>query len=953
MSNKFEELETFFRVTNSDVICISEHWQSDASLPSFSFEGYSLANHFCRSSSNHGGVAIYVRNNLKYRAVCEIDRLAVEFDCEMAAIEIPQYHVIVVGIYHSPPPNGNYIQFLNTMYDVLNFNKRDLFTIIAGDFNVNFLTNSRECSSLVDLFSSFNLKCLINCPTRVCNNSQTCIDNIITDFPLSMCKVNSLPTGFSDHNAQTCCMRIVQGDYPSSYSYKWSRRFNTANHSVFENLIKCETWTSVHNANDFDEKFNNFHDILLHHFNSAFPLSKMRVSDKNRTKSWITPGIMVSSKRLKQLRTGKHSNINNPKYLEFLKTYKRIYYKTCRAAKKMHFDNMVASSTINRSKSIWNFIKTKYYNNGTKDYERITLFGQNDRVIDDPSDVANMFNHQFNDSALDTRESGKEMYHNHHESNRRPTVSSSSCFLYPINKEELLSVLKSFKNKNATGFDNLSCKFLLSYFEHIADPLIYLINHSFSLGIFPSRLKVSIVKPLHKKGPKTDINNYRPINNLSVFSKIFEKCFITRVLNYLQTNRILIQQQHGFVKNRSTSTALFHLINMLFKSIDEGDFTLTLYYDLTKAFESVHHDILLQKLEQMGLRGITSSWIRSFLIDRQQFVDVSYILHNTLMIARSHPLTMGRGVVQGSVIGPLLFLLYVNDLPDYLEGDRLVLYADDITMVSSEKTPQLQRCKAVQSNNEIHYWAKQNRLKVNTEKTSFMIFNFPHSRKLSSDDRVALSNELGYNEVTHSKVLGITVDSHLKWNNHIDSLAKRLSSFCYVIRNLRSSCGLPTLRMVYFSHIHSICTYGIILWGGSAESQRIFRTQKWAIRAMLGLPRRTPCANYFRDLQILTLPAIFIYECIKFVTNNPTFFLNEPIKNNDYTLRTRNTINIPRHRLSYFKKSPYYQCVSVFNRLPTNLRQMENGKSLLKALKESLTENAPYNINDFLLPSLN
>lgn len=201
ISNKFEELETFFCITTPDVICISEHWQSRESLPSFSFEGYNLANYFCRPNSNHGGVAVYVRPTLEYRTVSEVDDLSVEFDCEMAAIEIPSCHLVVISIYHSPPPNGNYSRFFKILYDTLIFNKRDLFTFIAGDFNVNFLSNTHESKLLIDLLSSFNLRCLIDVPTRVTNNSWTCIDNIITDYPISMCEAKSIPSGFSDHNA--------------------------------------------------------------------------------------------------------------------------------------------------------------------------------------------------------------------------------------------------------------------------------------------------------------------------------------------------------------------------------------------------------------------------------------------------------------------------------------------------------------------------------------------------------------------------------------------------------------------------------------------------------------------------------------------------------------------------------------------------------------------------------
>jgi hypothetical protein len=204
--------------------------------------------------------------------------------------------------------------------------------------------------------------------------------------------------------------------------------------------------------------------------------------------------------------------------------------------------------------------------------------------------------------------------------------------------------------------------------------------------------------------------------------------------------------------------------------------------------------------------------------------------------------------------------------------------------------------------------------------------------------------------VHNFKLLGVTLDPRLSWSNHVDRIAKKLSSICYLLKKLRDYCSIHALCTVYHAYFQSICSYGVMFWGNSSASCRILKLQKWAIRTILNLPRRNSCREHFKELRILTVPALHILSCYQFVLKNKTIFFNDSrgtSNRNNHNLRYRNQIDYPKHKTSFYEKSPIYQCIRIFNRLPQTYQRMDREKELIKMLKERLIESTPYTLNDF------
>jgi hypothetical protein len=936
LSNKLEELEIFFEEHKPDIVCISEHWQKEEAIESITFKNYYLANYFCRSVSKHGGVAILVKSNIQSARVQLIDDLSFEFHCELVAIEITCLRVTVISAYHSPPPNGNYDFFIDRMQAALANCKTEFRTILAGDFNVNLLSNSNISKTFKELCQCFGLTPLFTIPTREFQNSKTCIDNVVTDLLSDPDKLMSLNTGFSDHKAQ-CCELFIDTYIKRKTLFKTTRKFSPQNFALFRTILLNINWKQFSNENDsLNEKFDRFHDLLTSAFDQSFPLLKSKDYVRGRDKSWITAGIKISSKKLKMLRLMKNGN-NNLEFLNYFRNYKRIFYKVCRSAKRFHYNAFISKVSINKTKSIWKFIKS----NKNQNYcdESITLHS-NGHVITDPCSVATTLNAHFNRQP--------RILQCEHSSNL--TVSygkyrnvAHTVYLEPITENELLSMLAEFNNKKAVGFDNISCDILIQFKDILIRPLLSIINDSLSQGIFPERLKLGIIKPLHKgkNVSKNDPNNFRPICNLSIFSKILEKCYISRLTEFFKKHKVFIPQQHGFVEGRSTITALFDFLNGVYEQIDSNLLTYGIFFDIKKAFDSVDHDILLEKAERLGVRGVSSAWLRSYLNNRKVLVEIESLTGNTRSKIRSGPMQTNCGVVQGSVIGPFLFVLFASDVILSENLNSSILYADDISIVVSAVDKFLLSSKAQSIVNSLTDWAHHNKLEINQSKSYTTEFFNRHSSNNSEN------LGCGFENIDTFKLLGLTLDSKLTWVPHVDRIAKNIASGCYLIRRLKDYCEIDTLRIVYFAYVQSFCSYGVIFWGHSSNIYRILKLQKWAIRAMLGLRRRESCKEHFRSLKILTIPALVVLSSYKFVIENKEkFFMND---NTGNRLRLRHSISYPSHRTSLYERGPFYQCAKIFNKLPACYRKLDTDMyKKIKTLKNLLIDKCPYTIEAFL-----
>lgn len=470
-----------------------------------------------------------------------------------------------------------------------------------------------------------------------------------------------------------------------------------------------------------------------------------------------------------------------------------------------------------------------------------------------------------------------------------------------INEKELLDIINSLKPKWSAGYDEIPTRIIKDAKWAILKPLLHVINASLISGVYPDELKISKIIPTFKTGDKTEKSNYRPIAVQPSISKIFEKCMLNQLITYFEVNRLLDLEQHGFRQNRSTITALISFVEQIIYSLDKGEHNVSAFLDLTKAFDSVCHNRLIQKLQIYGVKDRELKWIQSYLEGRKQYVEVRHTTNNKLKTIQSGTKEIAYSVPQGSILGPFLFLAYIGYLPETLKTSDLAtnhavcLYADDISLSASSST-MAEAVNTIQKNITTikHFLADQNLL-LNAKKTTFMKFSCKNLKQYP------IITNLDLDFVEETNFLGINMDKNFSWTSHVNKVCHKLSTGIFVIRRLRPFCDIKTLKSIYFSVLHSHITYGIEVYGATSliNLNKILHLQKVAIRLMLNLEVNEHCREHFKQLGIMTIYSMYIYRTILHIKTNEKE-IPKQLDSHQYNTRNKKDFQIKLHTKEMF-----------------------------------------------------
>ena len=515
----------------------------------------------------------------------------------------------------------------------------------------------------------------------------------------------------------------------------------------------------------------------------------------------------------------------------------------CKQTKKVFYQNFFIQNA-NNIKQTWKGIKS-IINIHSKNLNQITSLMDKNVLITEPKKVANVFNDYFSSIAKELQD---KIYDNGQDfSIYLNDRNEHNFFINPTDKEEIINIITNSLNLNKSyGPHSIPAKILHQIKLIVAAPLAEIINLSFEKGTYIEDLKISKTIPIFKeKGSNLSCINYRPISLLSNINKIVEKIMHKQLYNFISKYDIIYDLQFGFRCNHSTNHILLELTEDIRNAVDTNNFAAGIFIDLQKAFDTVDHNILLNKLNYYGIRGIANNWFKSYLLNRKQFVSIQGMDSNLV--------TMEYGVPQGSVLGPLLFLIYINDLHKAITFSTTRHFADDTNLLIKNKSlKQLQKHLNYDLRKLVN-WLKANKISLNKSKTEILIFRHPN-KKLNYDLKIKLDGIRLYpsNVV---KYLGIFIDSHLNWNYNSDFLAAKLSRANGMLAKIRHFVPFNILRTIYFSIFSSMLTYGSIIWGQHKNIgiQRIMKLQDKSIRIINFSNYHETTGKLYKNSQILKL----------------------------------------------------------------------------------------------------
>ena len=863
LNANFTGLETLIYATSArfSAIAVTETWLRTSDLDLFKLANFNFYSSARTNNKRGGGVGLFVNENFDANLASNLTINSDDIECIFLTLTPKLIHTktqtLIGCIYRSPSSNqSKFLSELERMLNTMDLAYKHHTILIAGDFNMDLLKSdtSPAIQEFTDLLSSHSFLPLISKPTRVTQSSTSLIDNIFCNNFMQTISSCIIYNDISDHFPIGAKINNTYVSYTPDPAIPKRIFSKTALNSFCNNLSNYpwhELVSHIDTSIDVNSLYTTFLEIYLMFFNAHFPIRSNRYRKKNSPRqAWITPDIIKSCNTKSKLYKIYKKDPSEKNFSTY-KTFCNKLKSTIRTTKYNYYNSRVANANSN-SKRLWQIIN-EVIGNASKN-QLPAAFKINEKSTSDLKEIAHAFNDNF--SSIGTKLAASIPNTNTHFSSYLRGSFLNSLVLFPTAPQEIIDIVNNFDPKPSAGYDEIPVSVMKQSITFIAEPLAVIFNLSFSTGKVPTSLKQAQICPIHKKGPKSDIGNYRPISLLPSFSKILEKLVYLRLFKYVTKFNILSSNQFGFRPKYSTSMALLELYDRISEAIDSKQFSIGIFIDLQKAFDTVDHKILIEKLRHYGIRGSSLDWFNDYLTNRTQTVKLT----NNI----SSPKIITHGVPQGSILGPLLFILYINDLQNCSSILHFILFADDTNSFYTNNNFNDLLSITNTELAKLFTWFCANKLSLNLSKCCYMLFGNKCKDPVNPD---ILINDQKLPRVNFIKFLGVYIDDKLTWNHHIKELSSTLSRSLGALNKARFTFSQSTLLILYYTLIYPHLIYGITSWGSELTSKLncLLLRQKRAVRIISNSPYNAHSDPLFSRLKILKVVDIYKLQTLLLV----------------------------------------------------------------------------------------
>ena len=888
-------------------------------------EGYNIVR--CDSSNRYtGGVLMYIQDKIEYEI---LQKKSNEWNWALAIKVLNGMESGIYSVFYRSPNSKNKIRIFASFFekfleDVIDFTKTNL---ILGDFNINLQKNTSNAKKFKTILNSFNLKQLINECTRITCSSRTMIDL-------------ALYFGEKTMNAD-----VLHAPKISDHSIIKMSTKSPGNHNdTSENKITIKSYAKYQKTELIDvlklcvKDYDNIDENMQSLAKRTTEIVKSMIEEKQVPKQKFEMCKKLKVLQIQRDRSYQKAILSDKEEdWEMYRLNRNIYTRNLKVSESNQIKKNIEKHKKN-GKKLWKIIKNMYKSQENDPFRFGVKFQES--TVKEKQQIAENMNSFFIKSINEIHASisespNKDSYLSSIQQNR---INSNFKFKQIV-VEELRITVGDLKNDS--GLENVNKKVLNDIISDdiIGNFFVKIINQSLQEGVFPDCLKTSTIIPVPKVANTIKCEEFRPINMLPTWEKVLEKIVYKQLKEYVEKNSIIIEEQSGFREKHSCETALNLVISDWKDDVDQNKKVISVFLDLKRAFETIDRKILLQKLSSIGIINTERKWFESYLSARKQIVKIGEY--------KSNELYNNLGVPQGSILAPLLFSIYMNDMPKFVKHGKINLFADDTLITVSDKNID----NGIQNMNEnlksISDWLKINKLKLNVSKTKGMIIytkNEPYNLRLFLDD-------YEIETVKSIKYLGIIIDSKLDMQENTSMLTKKIAKKVALLGRLKRKLDVNTRILIYKSIISPHFEYCSSLLFMCTKSQiyKLQKLQNRAMRLILDMPANTSQKWLLDVFQWLSIKQRVYFNTMMLIHKAkmnilPKYLMRRMILVRDcHNINTRASakglFRLPKYAKTYSQNSLQYNGIKEYNSLPENFKNCSNLKTCKNILIEYIKVN--------------